>query len=244
MTGLNAIVAKQLDLFANEVDAAIKNGVKRDEAILKELQKLITASKQIRFEGNGYGDEWVKEAKKRGLANVKDAPRALLALKSKKVKDLYGELGILTERELEARVEIELEKYQMQIQIESRMCGEVANNYILPAALRYQKMLTDNVKGIMDVLPKDDAEKSSKVQIGLIKEISERVEVIKTSIDEMIEERKKANNIEDAEKKAEAYCDKVKPFMGVIRYHADKLELIVDDEMWPLPKLREILFTK
>jgi glutamine synthetase len=104
--------------------------------------------------------------------------------------------------------------------------------------------LTDNVKGIMDVLPKDDAEKSSKVQIGLIKEISERVEVIKTSIDEMIEERKKANNIEDAEKKAEAYCDKVKPFMGVIRYHADKLELIVDDEMWPLPKLREILFTK
>jgi glutamine synthetase len=244
MTGLNAIVAKQLDIFANEVDAAIKNGVKRDEAILKELQKLITASKQIRFEGNGYGDEWVKEAKKRGLANVKDAPRALVALKSKKVKDLYGELGILTERELEARVEIELEKYQMQIQIESRMCGEVANNYILPAALRYQKMLTDNVKGIMDVLPKDDAEKSSKVQIGLIKEISERVEVIKTSIDEMIEERKKANNIEDAEKKAEAYCDKVKPFMGVIRYHADKLELIVDDEMWPLPKLREILFTK
>ncbi len=130
MTGLNAIVAKQLDLFANDVDAAIKKGVKKDEAILKELQKLITASKKIRFEGNGYGEEWAKEAKKRGLANIKDAPRSLLALQSKKVIDLYGELDILTERELEARVEIELEKYQMQIQIESRMCGEIANNYI------------------------------------------------------------------------------------------------------------------
>ncbi len=244
MTGLNAIVAKQLDLFANDVDAAIKKGVKKDEAILKELQKLITASKKIRFEGNGYGEEWAKEAKKRGLANIKDAPRSLLALQSKKVIDLYGELDILTERELEARVEIELEKYQMQIQIESRMCGEIANNYILPAALKYQKMLTDNVKGIMEVLPKATATKSTKVQLALIEEISERVEVIKTSIDEMIEERKKANAIADAEKKAIAYCDKVKPFMDLIKYQVDKLELIVDDEMWPLPKLREILFTR
>ncbi|MCZ4409431.1 glutamine synthetase III [Cryomorphaceae bacterium 1068] len=244
MTGLNAIVAKQLDLFANDVDAAIKEGVKKDEAILKELQKLITASKKIRFEGNGYGEEWAKEAKKRGLANIKDAPRALMTLQSKKVKDLYKELDILTERELDARVEIELEKYQMQIQIESRMCGEIANNYILPAALRYQKMLTDNVKGIMDVLPKAAATKSAKVQLGLIEEISERVEVIKTSIDEMIEERKKANAITDAEKKAIAYADKVKPFMDIIKYQVDKLELIVDDEMWPLPKLREILFTR
>ncbi|HKK38276.1 MAG TPA: glutamine synthetase III [Cryomorphaceae bacterium] len=244
MTGLNAIVAKQLDIFANDVDAAVKKGVKKDEAILKELQKLITASKQIRFEGNGYGYEWVEEAKKRGLSNIKDTPRSLLMLKSKKVKELYSELGILTERELEARVEIELEKYQMQIQIESRMCGEMAKNFIIPAALKYQKMLTDNVKGIMDVLPKADATKSSKVQLDLIKEISERVELIKTSIDEMIEERKKANNIADAEKKAAAYCDKVRPFMDTIRYNVDKLELIVDDESWPLPKLREILFTR
>jgi len=244
MTGLNAIVAKQLDMFANDVDVAIKKGVKKDEAILKELQKLITSSKQIRFEGNGYGEEWVKEAKKRGLENIKDAPRALIAMQSKKVVDLYEELDILSEREIEARVEIELEKYQMQIQIESRMCGEMANNYILPAALRYQKMLTDNVKGIMEVLPKATAAKSAKVQLGLIEEISERVEVIKTSIDEMIEQRKKANVIEDHQKKAEAYCDKVRPFMDTIRYQVDKLELIVDDEMWPLPKLREILFTR
>lgn len=244
MTGLNAIVAKQLDIFANDVDATIKKGVKKDEAILKELQKLITSSKKIRFEGNGYGEEWVKEAKKRGLENVKDAPRALVAMQSQKVIKLYEELGILTEREIEARVEIELEKYQMQIQIESRMCGEIANNYILPAALRYQKMLTDNVKGIMEVLPKTIAAKSAKVQLSLIQEISERVEVIKTSIDEMIEQRKKANIIDDAQKKAEAYCDKVKPYMDTIRYQVDKLELIVDDEMWPLPKLREILFTR
>lgn len=244
MTGLNAIVAKQLDTFANDIDKAIKQGVKKDEAILKELQKLITSSKKIRFEGNGYGYEWVKEAKKRGLENIKDTPRALVALKSKKVVDLYEELGILSKREIEARVEIELEKYQMQIQIESRMCGEMAGNYIIPAALRYQKMLTDNVKGIQEVLEKTSATKAAKVQIALIEEISERVGVIKTSVDEMIEERKKANNLSDVQKKAEAYYDKVKPFMDTIKYQVDKLELIVDDEMWPLPKLREILFTR
>jgi len=244
MTGLNAIVAKQLDIFADDIDAAVKKGVKKDEAILKELQKLITSSKHIRFEGNGYGEEWVQEAKKRGLSNIKDTPRSLLTLKSDKVKQLYQELDILTERELEARVEIELEKYQMQIQIESRMCGEMATNYIIPAALKYQKMLTDNVKGIMEILPKASAQKSAKVQIDLISEISERAEVIKSSVDEMVEERKKANKIEDPEKKAAAYCDKVKPFLDKIRYQADKLELIVDDEMWPMPKLREILFTR
>ncbi|MEM9051244.1 MAG: glutamine synthetase III [Bacteroidota bacterium] len=244
MTGLNAIVAKQLDIFADDIDAAVKKGVKKDEAILKELQKLITASKHIRFEGNGYGEEWVKEAKKRGLSNIKDTPRSLLTLKSDKVKELYQELDILTERELEARVEIELEKYQMQIQIESRMCGEMATNYIIPAALKYQKVLTDNVKGILEVLPKAAAQKSAKVQVDLISEISERVEIIKTSVDDMIEERKKANKIDDPEKKAAAYCDKVKPFLDIIRYQSDKLELIVDDEMWPMPKLREILFTR
>ena len=244
MTGLNAIVAKQLDIFADDIDAAIKKGVKKDEAILKELQKLITASKHIRFEGNGYGEEWVKEAKKRGLSNIKDTPRSLLTLKSDKVKKLYQELDILTERELEARVEIELEKYQMQIQIESRMCGELATNYIMPAALKYQKVLTDNVKGIMEVLPKAAAHKSAKVQIELISEISERVEVIKTSVDKMIEERKNANKIENPENKAAAYCDNVKPYLDIIRYQADKLELIVDDQMWPMPKLREILFTR
>ena len=244
MTGLNAIVAKQLDIFADDIDAAIKKGVKKDEAILKELQKLITASKHIRFEGNGYGEEWVKEAKKRGLSNIKDTPRSLLTLKSDKVKKLYQELDILTERELEARVEIELEKYQMQIQIESRMCGELATNYIMPAALKYQKVLNDNVKGIMEVLPKAAAHKSAKVQIELISEISERVEVIKTSVDKMIEERKNANKIENPENKAAAYCDNVKPYLDIIRYQADKLELIVDDQMWPMPKLREILFTR
>jgi len=244
MAGLNAIVAKQLDNFADHVEAEVKKGMKKDEAILKELQKLITASKKIRFEGNGYGDEWVKEAEKRGLSNIKDTPRSLLTLKGKKVKKLYEELGILTERELEARVEIELEKYQMQIQIESRMCGEMALNYIIPAALKYQKILTDNVSGVMDVLPKSSASKSTKIQLKMIEEISERVEVIKNSIDEMIEERKKANTKTDSEERAAAYCDKVKPFMETIKYHSDKLELIVEDEIWPLPKLREILFTR
>jgi glutamine synthetase len=244
MTGLNAIVAKQLNDFADKVEAEVKNGVKKDEAILKELQKLITESKKIRFEGNGYGDEWVKEAEKRGLSNIKDTPRSVVTLKGSKVKKLYEELGILTERELEARVEIELEKYQMQVQIESRMCGEMALNYIIPAAVKYQKILTDNVKGVMDVLPKTSASKSAKVQLELIEEISERIGIIKSSIDDMIEERKKANALTNSEKRAAAYCDKVKPYMDVIKYQSDKLELIVEDEIWPLPKLREILFTR
>jgi glutamine synthetase len=244
MTGLNAIVAKQLNDFADKVEAEVKKGVKKDEAILKELQKLITESKKIRFEGNGYGDEWVKEAEKRGLSNIKDTPRSVVTLKGSKVKKLYEELGILTERELEARVEIELEKYQMQVQIESRMCGEMALNYIIPAAVKYQKILTDNVKGVMDVLPKTSASKSAKVQLELIEEISERIGIIKSSIDDMIEERKKANALTNSEKRAAAYCDKVKPYMDVIKYQSDKLELIVEDEIWPLPKLREILFTR
>jgi len=244
MTGLNAIVAKQLNEFADNITARVKKGTKKDEAILKELQNLITESKKVRFEGNGYSDEWVKEAKKRGLSNIKDTPRSLLTLRSNEVKELYGDLDILSERELEARVEIELEKYQMQIQIESRMCGELSTNYIIPSALRYQKVLIDNAKGINDLFPKASATKATKVQLELITEISERVEEIKTMVDSMVEERRKANRIEDASKRAAAYCDKVKPYMEKIRYHTDKLELIVDDEMWPLPKLREILFTR
>jgi glutamine synthetase len=244
MTGLNAIVAKQLNEFADHVEAKVKGGMKKDEAILKELQKLITSSKSIRFEGNGYSEEWVKEAEKRGLSNIKDTPRALMTFRQKAVRDLYEELDILTERELDARAEIELEKYQMQIQIESRMCGELATNYILPAAIKYQKILIDNVKGLHDILPKSSASKASKTQTELIEEISERVGAIKSMVDEMIDERKKANKIEDTFKRAEAYCDRVKPFLDKIRYHSDKLELIVDDEMWPLPKLREILFTR
>jgi glutamine synthetase len=244
MAALNTIVANQLNLFATAVDKEIAKGEKRDEAILKELQKLIKSSKNIRFEGNGYGEAWAVEAKKRGLSNVKDAPRAIALLRDKKIIDLYSKLNVLTERELEARVEIELEKYKMQIQIESRICGDIAINHIIPPALRYQNLLIQNVRGMQEILPKASATKASRTQIAIVEEISERVEVIKTKVDEMTEERKKANTISDALEAAIAYCDIVKPFMSEIRYQADKLELLVDDELWSMPKLRELLFTR
>ncbi len=244
MTALNAMVSQQLGNFANKIDGEIAKGVKKDEAIIKELQKLIKHSKNIRFEGNGYGDEWVQEAKKRGLSNIKDSPRAIMLLDSKKAIELYKNQNVLTERELKARIEIELEKYKMQIQIESRICGDIALSHILPVALRYQNMLIENVRGIFDIMPKDAAKKASKIQMSLIEEISERVEVIKTKVDEMIDERKKANMIEEAYEAAIAYCDIVKPFMNEIRYHVDKLELVIDNEEWPMPKLRELLFTR
>lgn len=243
MAALNTIMAHQLHIFADAVDARIKKGEKRDEAILRELQSCITASKDIRFEGNGYGQEWVKEAEKRGLSNVRDTPRALALLRNKAVIDIYEKHGVLSARELEARVEIELEKYQMQIQIESRKCGDLALNHIIPTALRYQNLLIQNVQGLNSILPKTAATKAGATQLSIIQDISERVEAVNNKVYDMIEARKEANKIEDAFKKAVAYCDKVKPFMDEIRYDADKLELIVDDELWPMPKLRELLFT-
>ncbi len=244
MAALNTIMAHQLTQFADAVDARIAKGLKRDEAILKELQVTITSSKKIRFEGNGYGEEWVKEAAKRGLSNVKDTPRALALLRKKEVTEIYEKYNVLSKRELEARVEIELEKYRMQIQIESRKCGDLALNHIIPTALRYQNLLIQNLQGLKDVLPKADAAKASKTQIEIVKEISERVDIIRAKVYDMIEARKKANKMDDAYKMAVAYCDKVKPFMDEIRYQSDKLELIVDDELWSMPKLRELLFTR
>jgi glutamine synthetase len=244
MAALNTIVADQLISFSKDVDKQIAAGVKKDEAILKELQKLIKTSKRIRFEGNGYSDEWVAEAKKRGLSNMKDTPTALMALRDKKVIDLYDRMNVLTPRELEARVEIELEKYRLQIQIESRMCGDLALNHIIPTALKYQNLLIDNVRGLEAVFSKAEFKEVAETQLEMIRKISSHVTIIKTKIDEMIEARKKANKIEDAHKSAVAYCNDVKPFMDEIRYHADKLELLVDDELWPLPKLRELLFTR
>jgi glutamine synthetase len=244
MTVLNSIVANQLIQFRETIDKRIEKGEKKDEAILKELQKLITASKKIRFEGNGYGEEWAKEAEKRGLSNLKDTPRALDVYHRKEVKDLFNKLGILSPVELEARHEIELENYILKIQIEARIMGDLAKNHILPVAIAYQNDLIKNAQGLIDILGDKEGKEAARTQINFIKSISKHVNALNDKVNLMIAERKKANVLDNARDKAYAYCDNVKAMFDDIRYHADKLEIMVDDNTWPLPKLRELLFTK
>lgn len=244
MTVLNAIVTEQLIAFKKDVDALMSKSTEKDEAIFQVLKSYIIESKRIRFEGNGYGDEWKKEAKKRGLNNIPTTPGALEAMIDKKSLHLFESLGILNHREQEARYEISLETYTKKIQIESRIIADMVNNQIIPAALNYQKNLVDNVRGMKDIMSADDFKTVAKTQLELIKEISERVTTIKTEAFEMTEERKKANNLDSAKKQAHAYCDKVKPYFDTIRYHVDKLEGIVDDATWPLPKYREMLYLR
>ena len=243
MIVLNTIMAAQLKDFKKSVDSRIKKGDSKDEAILKELQKLIKESKKVRFEGNGYGDEWIKEAEKRGLENLKDTPRALKIWERKKNIELFEKMGVLSEREVLARQEIEFESYVMKVQIEARMINDLAQNHIIPAVIQYQNRLIQNVQGLNSVLGKDAGE-ASKVQLELIKDISKHLGKLKELCDKMLAERKKANKIEGIQDKAEVYCDKVKVYFDDIRYHADKLEMLVDDDLWPFPKLREMLFTK
>jgi glutamine synthetase len=244
MIVLNTIMANQLREFKKLVDARIEKGEGKDEAILKELQSLIKQSKKIRFEGNGYGDEWVKEAEKRGLSNLKDTPRALQVWHDKNVVKLFDKLNVLSPRELEARQEIEFENYILKIQIESRLMGDITQNYFIPAAVEYQNKLIQNVQGLISILGDKAGKAAAKAQISLIERLSLHLNAMKSASDVMLENRKKANKMEGAEKKALAYCDTVKVHFDEIRYHADKLELLVDDELWPLPKFREMLFTR
>jgi glutamine synthetase len=244
MTILNTIVAKQLKDFKVEVDTLMETkDLKKDEAIFNVLREYIKQTKAILFEGDGYSDAWEKEAKKRGLSNHKTTPEALKAKVSKKAIALFKEMGVMNHVEVEARYEIELEEYMKKIQIEGRVLGDIASNHVVPTAIKYQNVLIENVRGLKDIFGKD-FEKIAKEQIGMIKEISEHIEGINTKVEKMTAERKKANALSDAEKMAAAYCDKVKPYFEEIRYHADKLELLVDDELWTLTKYRELLFTK
>ncbi|UJH92605.1 glutamine synthetase III [Antarcticibacterium sp. 1MA-6-2] len=245
MTVLNSIVAKQLIEFKKKVDGLIKNKkMKKDDAIFNILREYIKESKKIRFEGDGYGDAWQEEAKKRGLSNNKTTPLALKVQVADKTIALFEELGVMNRKEIVARHEIELEDYAMRIQIEGRILGDIARNHVIPTAIRYQNLLIKNVRGLKEIFSEKEFKTHSKEQLELITEISEHIENINRDINAMIEERKTANKQEHAEEKAFAYCDNVKPFFDKIRYHCDKLELIVDDEIWPLTKYRELLFTR
>ena len=243
MTALNAAVAQQLIDFKKDVDKLINKGVKQDEAIFQILRKYILDSKPIRFEGDGYCEDWVKEAERRGLTNIRNVPEALDAYLSEKSKELFFKLRIFNEKELEGRTEVEFEKYTKKIQIEARVLGDLATNHIIPTAVQYQNVLMSNVLNLKE-LYKDEYEKLSGNRMEIIREISDHITVIKSKTNEMVEARKVANKIENVRRKAEVYSKKVAPFLDKIRYHIDKLELIIDDEIWPLPKYRELLFTK
>lgn len=243
MTVLNTIVAKQLIDFKVEVDALIdKKTMKKDDAIFNVLREYIKTSKAILFEGNGYSDAWEKEAQKRGLSNNKTTPEALKVKISKEAIALFEELGVMNKIESEARYEIEMEEYILHIQIESRVLGDIARNHIVPTAVRYQNILIENVTGLKTIYG-DKFKSLAKEQLSLIEEISGHIEALNSLVTKMTNERKKFNKLSDIEKKANGYCEKVKPLFEDIRYHCDKLELMIDDELWPLTKYRELLFT-
>ncbi|MGG7034270.1 MAG: glutamine synthetase III [Flavobacterium sp.] len=244
MTILNTIVAKQLRDFKKEVDTLIETkDMKKDDAIFNVLREYIKHSRNILFEGDGYSEAWEKEAEKRGLNNFKTTPLALKAKVSKKALDLFQEMNVMNHVETEARYEIELEEYTKKIQIEGRVLGDMARNHIIPTGIRYQNTLIENVKGLKEIFGSDFKD-IAKEQITIIKEISERIEGINANVEKMTEARKKANALTNAQEMAESYCNEVKPYFDIIRRHCDKLELLVDNECWTLPKYRELLFTK
>ncbi|NTW24658.1 MAG: glutamine synthetase type III [Lentimicrobium sp.] len=244
MIALNLIVADQLRKFRTEVDKLIAGKVSKEDAIFQVVKKYVTESKRIRFEGNSYSEDWVKEASKRGLSNIPDTPHALKSLLKKEAIKLFEDHHVLSEREVRARHEIKLENYTRKVQIESRVMGDLAINHIVPIAIRYQNQLIENVKGLKDVLDAKTYTALSKNQLDTIREISEHISVIRNQVQKMTDARKLANSTEGAEKQAIAYREKVLVYFEEIRYHVDKLELLIDNEMWPLPKYRELLFVR
>jgi glutamine synthetase len=242
MTVLNTIMAQTLRQFRKDVDALIEKGEKKEIAIMHVIREYIVASEKILFEGDGYSEAWAKEAERRGLPNVKTTPLALDAMVSEKAKKLYEANGIYTHNEMEARHEIELEKYIKKVQIESRIMGEMATSHILPPAIRYQNLLANNIRGLKEAGLPESAYSNQK---QILDKISEHINKASDLVEKMIEARKVCNNITDTRTKAIAYQSQVKDaFFDQIRYHADKLELLVDDREWYLPKYREMLFLR
>jgi len=242
MTALNTIMAETLKNFKKDVDTLIDKGEKKEIAVMHVIREYIVASEKVLFEGDGYSEEWHQEAAKRGLPNVRTTPLALDASVSEKAKHLFESNNVLSHVEIEARHEIELEKYIKKVQIEARMMGELASSHILPAAVKYQNDLITNIKGLKEIGLSGEAFANQK---QILEKVSEHINKMSEAVEAMIEARKKANAISDIREKAIAYCDKVKgEFFDKIRYHADKLELLVGDEYWLLPKYREMLFLR
>jgi glutamine synthetase len=244
MIVLNAAVAHQLVQFKKDVDLIIKKGRNKDEAIFMVLKKYILESEKVLFEGDGYSAEWHKEAKKRGLSNIASVPESISTFLSAKSRNVLVGSGVFTNKEIESRVEVEYEKFTKKVQIEARVLGDLAINHIVPTAITYMTTLIENVKGLKEIFKEAEFERLAGARKEKIITISDHISNIKRLVAEMVEERRKANVITDSYKMALAYESKVKPFMDEIRLHIDKLELIVDNEIWPLPKYRELLFTR
>ncbi|MCZ2355615.1 MAG: glutamine synthetase III [Bacteroidia bacterium] len=238
---LNTIVADQLQAFKETVQNQIESGKTKETAIIDTLVQYVQESKSIRFEGNGYSEEWKNEAQKRGLSNIPNAPEALKAYISPQTISLFERKNILTERELHARWEIKLETYTKKIQIEARILGEIAINQIVPTAITYQNELITNLKGLREINIDEDL---LDAQIVTIKKVAEHVSAITRTVKKMIEIRKVANKEEVLETKSVIYCNQVLPLLDEIRYHCDKLEFMIPDNLWPLPKYRELLFLR
>ena len=244
MLALNAAVAEQLKTFKTEVDAKIADGKETFAAILEVLRKDIKECKAIHFDGNGYSDEWKAEAARRGLDCETSVPVIFdNYLKESSIR-MFESTGVMTRKELEARNEVKWETYTKKIQIEARVLGDLAMNHIIPTATRYQTSLIDNVYKMKDLFPADKASALSSRNLEIIEDIANRTNFIKEKVDEMVEARKVANKIESEREKAIAYHDKIVPMLEAIRYHIDKLELVVDDQIWTLPKYRELLFIR
>ncbi len=241
---LSTLVANQLQKFKVAVDKLVEKGVKKDEAIFQVLKELIISSKAIRFNGDGYSDEWIKEAEKRGLTNITSVPESLSAYLRPESISLFEKMGVLNQSEISGRVEVEYEKFVMKIQIESRVLADIAINHIVPIAVEYQTILLENVKSQKEVFSAEEFEQLAGGRLDLIREIGEHISGIKTLRKEMTDARAKANKITDVVERAKEYNEKVRPFLENLRNHIDRLELIVDNEKWPLPKYRELLFTR
>jgi glutamine synthetase len=244
MIVLNTAVGAQLIEFKTAVDAKIASGIAKEKAIFEVLKEYIKISKPIRFDGNGYSEEWKIEAAKRGLDCETSVPEILKAYTSDSSVELFTKTGVLSETELHARNEVKWETYTKKIQIEARVLGDLCMNHIIPVVTKYQSLLIDNVSKLFTIYSTEKANELGAMNKALIEEISERLSNVKANVDAMIEARKLANKIEHEYDKAVAYHDIIFPYFDIIRYDVDKLELIVDNELWPLPKYRELLFIR
>ena len=244
MIALNAAVAEQLIMFKKAVDERIAKGETLVHALLQEVKNLIVWSKPIHFDGNGYSDEWKAEAAKRGLDCETSTPLIFDAYLAPASIEMFKKTGVFSEVELNARNEVKWEIYTKKVQIEARVLGDLAMNHVIPVATRYQSILLDNVYKIKSLFPKEKGLAIAEQDMTLIESMASHMSLIKNMVNEMVEARKKANKIEDERSKAIAYHDTVVPYFDQIRYHIDKLELMVDNEMWPLPKYRELLFIR